>query len=102
MSISFPQWFVTEQKTRVDIVPQLKSTITQLEALVAKLQDELREAQQAASAAASTTIRDAEADVRIVQLETMLATVKEENEELERVLTLKTKEIDDYDDRHIE
>ncbi|PVF98225.1 hypothetical protein CPB86DRAFT_384551 [Serendipita vermifera] len=86
----------------MDIVPQLRSTITQLEASTAKLQHELGEAQQAASAAASTTIRDAEADVRIIQLETSLATLKEENEELERVLTLKTKEIDDYDDRHIE
>ncbi len=66
------------------------------------MKEELHEAQQAASAAASTTVRDADVNMRLVQLETVLATVREENEELERVLALKTKEIEDHDDRHIE
>jgi len=66
------------------------------------MKEELHEAQQAASAAASTTVRESDANMRTIQLETMLANIREENEELERVLALKTKEIDDYDDRHIE
>jgi uncharacterized protein YjbK len=66
------------------------------------MKEELYEAQQAASAAASTTVHETDVNVRMVQTETMLATIREENEELERVLALKTKEIDDYDDRHIE
>ena len=63
---------------------------------------DLYEAQQAASAAASTTVRDAEASVKVIELEETIAQLKDENEELERVLTIKTKEIDEYDDRHIE
>lgn len=80
----------------------LRSNLASLEASSAKLEHELYEAQQAASAAASTTVRDAERDARIIQLESLIATIKEENQELERVLTHKTQEIDDHDDRHIE
>lgn len=83
-------------------MPQLQLRISALEADARRMKGELHEAQQAASAAASTTVRDADANVRMVQLETLLATMREENEELERVLTHKTKEIDDHDDRHIE
>ncbi|KAG8790429.1 hypothetical protein FRC16_000875, partial [Serendipita sp. 398] len=83
-------------------IPQLQTRITTFEATVEKLEAELYEAQQAASAAASTTVRDAEANVRIVELEEAIAKMKADNEELERVLTIKTQEIDEYDDRHIE
>jgi len=80
----------------------LRNNISSLETSSAKMERELHEAQQAASAAASTTVRDAETDVRIVQLESIIVTMREEIKELERVLTHKTQEIDDHDDRHIE
>ncbi|KAG8829353.1 hypothetical protein FRC17_006717 [Serendipita sp. 399] len=87
---------------RLETIPQLQAQVTALETTVTKLEAELYEAQQAASAAASTTVRDAEANVRIVELEETIAKMKSDNEELERVLTIKTQEIDEYDDRHIE
>lgn len=66
------------------------------------MEADLHEAQQAVSAAASTTVRDAESSVKIVQLETVVASLKEENEELEAVLKHKSDEIERNEDRLIE
>lgn len=86
----------------LETIPRLQLKVNALEEATARMEKELQEAQQAASAAASTTVRDADSNMRIVQLETIISTMREENEELERVLTIKTKEIDEHDDRLIE
>jgi type II secretory pathway component PulM len=86
----------------LETVPRLQAKVNQLQEANTCMEKELQEAQQAASAAASTTVRDADLNIRIVQLETIISSMREENEELERVLTIKTKEIDEHDDRLIE
>lgn len=93
---------IAEAQKQACAFSQLQSELASLQQAHAKMEVELYEAQQAASAAASTTVRDAEASAKVIELEETITRLKEENEELERVLTIKTKEIDEYDDRHIE
>ena len=73
-----------------------------LQKKLAQSEEALVEARQAASAAASTTVCDAEANIKIIQLETQIEQMQEEVRELTDVCQYKSNEIDKAEDRIIE
>jgi len=87
------------QARRASDITLLQSQVDGLRKELAQSEEALFEAQQAASAAASTTVRDAEADIKIVQLEKQIEQVQEEARRLEEVCEYKSNEIDKAEDR---
>lgn len=69
---------------------------------LAQSEEALVEARQAASAAASTTVGDAEANIKIIQLETQVEQMQEEAKQLTEVCQYKSNEIDKAEDRIME
>ena len=74
----------------------------ELQKKLAQSEEALVEARQAASAAASTTVCDAEANIKIIQLEGQVEQMQEEAKELEEVCQYKSDEIDKAEDRILE
>ena len=73
-----------------------------LQKKLAQSEEALVEARQAASVAASTTVYDAEANIKIIQLETQVEQMQEEVREVTDVWQYKSNEIDKAEDRIIE
>jgi len=90
------------QTRRSSDVALLQAQVNGLRKELAQSEEALFEAQQAASAAASTTVCDAEANVRIVQLERQIEQLQEEAKQLEGVCQYKSTEIDQAEDRIME
>jgi hypothetical protein len=76
--------------------------VNELRTKLAQSEGALFEAQQAASTAASTIVRDDEAHVKIVQLESQIEQMQEEARQLEEVCQYKTHELDKAEDRVME
>ncbi len=73
-----------------------------LQMKLAQSEEALVEARQAASAAASTTVCDAEANIKIIQLERQVEEMQEEARQLTEVCQYKSNEIDKAEDRIME
>lgn len=84
---------------RLSEVPQLEAQMDGLRKKLAQSEEALFEAQQAASAAASTTVRDIEANVKVVQLEGQIEQMQEEARQLEEVCKYKSNEMEKAEDR---
>ena len=90
------------QAHRSSEVALLQAQANELRRKLAQSEEALLEAQQAASAAASTTVHDAEANVKIVQLESQIEQMQEEARQLEEACHFKNNEIDKAEDRIME
>ena len=90
------------QTRRSSDVALLQTQLNELRKKLAHSEEALFEAQQAASAAASTTVRDAEADIKVIQLERQVEQMQEEARQLEDVCQYKSNEIDKAEDRIME
>lgn len=90
------------QRHRSSDIALLQAQMNELQKKLAQSEEALVEARQAASAAASTTVCDTEANIKIIQLEGQVGQMQEEARELAEVCEYKTKEIDKAEDRIME
>ena len=90
------------QRRRSSGVAVLQAQMDELRNKLAQSEEALVEARQAVSAAASTTVGDTEANIKIVQLERQVEQMQEEVGQLTEVCEYKSNEIDRAEDRIME